>query len=143
MYCTEVWGSAAKCHINRVHLIQKAAVRTIHGLPFSAHTASSFRNSLIFNIFQLYKYKILQHVYKAVKYNTCSYLFSNVTRHVDLHSHNTRFSNNLILPFYHMSASHRSVSYSGPKYWNEIEDDIKNSVSLSVFRKKLKDSMFS
>ena len=39
VYGMEVWGSAATCHLNKVLVLQKAAVRAVHSLPYGAHTA--------------------------------------------------------------------------------------------------------
>ena len=137
-YGIEVWGSAAFWHINKIHVIQKAAVRAIHGLQYSAHTARYFKESEIFDIFHLHRYTVLQLVYKAVKFGSDSNVLSGIARHEDLHSYDTRHSNDLLLPLYHLSNSQRSISYQGPKFWNEIPDQIKNSNSLSLFKRKLR-----
>ena len=37
-YCIEVWGSAAKCHVNSLFLLQKKIIRIMTFSPYLAHT---------------------------------------------------------------------------------------------------------
>ena len=41
-YCIEAWGSAAKCHVNYVFLIQKKITTIMPLSPYLAHTAAIF-----------------------------------------------------------------------------------------------------
>ena len=41
-YCIEVWGSAAKCHVNSLFLLQKKIIRIMTFSPYLAHTAPIF-----------------------------------------------------------------------------------------------------
>ena len=41
-YCIEVWGSAAKCHVNSLSLLQKKIIRIMTFFPYLAHTAPIF-----------------------------------------------------------------------------------------------------
>ena len=141
-YGIEVWGSAAVCHLNGIYLIQKAAVRAVHGLPYDAHTADCFKKSELLNIFQLYKCQTLHLVYKNVKKSCYSNLFPNLVSHSETHFYPTRNSAKFVLPYCKLSNTQRSISYRGPKFWNETPDCIKNSVSLSVFKREIKKYMF-
>ena len=141
-YGVEVWGSAAVCHLNGVFLIQKAAVRAVHGLAYDAHTVDYFKRSEIFNIFQLYRYQILQLMYRAVVVNDGNFnVFSSLVRHSETHLYPTRNSDDFIIPYFKMSNSQRSILYSGPKFWNETPLILKNCNSLSIFRKRIKEYM--
>ena len=142
-YGVEVWGSEATCYLNGIYKVQKAAVRAIHGLPYATPTAEYFKKSGIFCVFKLYRYQLLQLMYKAVKQGINSDLFSSILRHSEIHSHDTRNSDNLVLPHFLMSNSQKSISYVGPKFWNEISLHAKNCTSLSIFKKVIKSSMTS
>ena len=137
-YGIEVWGSAPHCYLNMVHVIQKAAVRAIHELPYGAHTAEYFKMSHILCIYDLYKYQILQLFYKVIKCNFDPDLIPSLTRHSQIHSHDNRNSNNLLLPYCHISNSQRCISYLGPKLWNEISLEIRNSDTFAIFKRELK-----
>ena len=41
-YCIEVWGPAAKCHLNSLSLLQKKIFRIMTFSPYLAHTAPIF-----------------------------------------------------------------------------------------------------
>ena len=41
-YCIEVWGSAAKCHVKSLSLLQKKIIRIMTFSPYFAHTAPIF-----------------------------------------------------------------------------------------------------
>ena len=137
-YSVEVWGSAATSHLNGIHKIQKAAIRVVNGLPYVAHTANYFQQSEILSVFNLHKYQVLQLLYKALNQNLNVNLFSGLIRHSETHSHNTRHSNNLTLPLYHRASTQRSLSYLGPKFWNEISKELKDSNSFLNFRVSLR-----
>jgi len=50
----------------------------------------------------------------------------------------TRSSSNIIMPSLKNAVSQQSIKFSGPKRWNRIPNDIKNSKSINLFRKKMK-----
>ena len=52
------------------------------------------------------------------------------------HSYETRQRSNIIPPFPRVEAIRRSYKTQFIKIWNEIPDDIKNSCSLKVFKRK-------
>ena len=69
-------------------------------------------------------------------------MFNSTIRHTQIHSHQTRNSNSIVLPLYNLSNSQRNVSYNGPKYWNELSDHLRDSSSFKLFKRELKKFMF-
>ena len=55
-----------------------------------------------------------------------------------VHSYATRHANDFHLPFCRTNLRKFSVSFQGPTYYNSIENDIKESNSLLLFKTKLK-----
>ena len=55
-----------------------------------------------------------------------------------VHSYATRHANDFHLPFCRTNLRKFSVSFQGPTYYNSIENDIKESNSLHLFKTKLK-----
>ena len=55
-----------------------------------------------------------------------------------VHSYATRHANDFHLPFCGTNLRKFSVSFQGPTYYNSIENDIKESNSLHLFKTKLK-----
>ena len=52
-YCTIVWASTYKTHLNRLFLYQKRAVRIISHSPPLAHSRPLFNQMKILNIFEI------------------------------------------------------------------------------------------
>ncbi len=48
----------------------------------------------------------------------------------------------LKVPKYHLNVSRRSYNYRGPTYWNKLEECIKDSQSLPVFKSSLYTSVY-
>ena len=55
-----------------------------------------------------------------------------------VHSYATRHANDFHLPSCRTNLRKFSVSFQGPTYYNSIENDIKESNSLHLFKTKLK-----
>ena len=92
------------------------------------HTAPLFHRLKLLKLQDIYRFHLLVHMYKAIK----------AGKFPIEHSINTRFSN-LAAPKYHrLSKTQKAVSYVGPTMWNTLSPEIKNSSSISVFKKKLK-----
>ena len=59
-----------------------------------------------------------------------------------VHSYATRHANDFHLPFCRTNLRKFSVSFQGPTYYNSIENDIKESNSLHLFKTKLKKKLY-
>ena len=79
-----------------------------------------------------YKNSLLPNKFKNV------FLLNNQT-----HSYNKRIADAFNLPFCRTNARQFSVCYQGPKYFNSLDEDICNSVSLSSFKSSLKQNIYS
>ena len=64
----------------------------------------------------------------------------DIRRNSSFHSYQTRRSNDLHLPRVHTSWGKQTFIYQASKDWNNLDNDIKNSKSLSSFKAKLKTS---
>ena len=56
----------------------------------------------------------------------------------EIHSRQTRQSNNLHLPLFKNSTCKQSIKLVGVKLWNEIPNENKQSKNLAQFKKRLK-----
>jgi hypothetical protein len=55
-----------------------------------------------------------------------------------VHTHYTRGSNGLIVPFARTNIKKNSISVSGPYLWNKLPINIRASQSLYIFKSRLK-----
>ena len=64
------------------------------------------------------------------------YLSNDVTMHVDMHGYDTRSAENmdLYLPLCSKEIYRRSFLYKGSSLWNNLPQEVKESVSLDGFK---------
>ena len=134
LYGILIWGDAANAHLNSLFLIQKKIIRIITLSEYLAPTRPLFLSTEILKLKDIYRFSLGIHMYKEQT-------VGNV-RLVD-HQYNTRNHNNAVPIFQRLAQSQRSLSYNGPIYWNLIPYNIKNSSSLSVFKKLYKKFLVS
>ena len=129
-YCACVWGLTYQSNLKRLVILQKRAVRTISRSAFDAHSDPIFKSLKLLkleNIVFLQVAKVM-YIYKngqSLKVSrTCSY--------------NTRNKFFFRLPSCRTNVRKFSLRFQGPKIFNSINDEIKNSLSLREFTSKLK-----
>ena len=126
-YCNLIWGEAFSVHISTLELLQKKIIRIITGSTFLAHTDPLFHRTRILKLCDVHKYLLATYMYK----NLTSFSTSN-------HSFNTRQSSNPIVNYPRLTLARHSISHAGPRLWNQLPQDIRNSPSLSSFKSSLK-----
>ncbi|CAN7952125.1 unnamed protein product, partial [Ixodes pacificus] len=57
-YCNLVWGTTISTNLERIHLLQKKAIRAIADVPFQSHTSDLFKKFRIINVHPLYSYRL-------------------------------------------------------------------------------------
>ena len=138
LYAIEIWGGTSYCHLDRVVKAQKSALRSANNLPYNSHTSPIFKHLGILKLPDLYRFRILIMMFKAIYFNTDVHFFNYLSCHSDLHLYSTRNCNNLIIPYYRRTKSQMCISYTGPKLWNALPTSLKNCTSLKVFKISLK-----
>ena len=63
------------------------------------------------------------------------------TKVTSVHNYNTRFAakHSYYLPYARTGYGKFNIRFQGPSVWNAIDDNVKLSSSISVFKKPLKD----
>ena len=138
MYCNIIWGNCSKSLLNRIHILQKRAIRIItHSQP-QTHTGPLFKKLKLLSVYEINKFVTCTFVYSYINNILPHFLdncfIENNTRVV----YSTRQSNKLYIPFYKYNASRRTIRYAGPLLWNNLPDNIKSTISLSSFKRKYK-----
>ena len=67
----------------------------------------------------------------------------NLDQFRSTHDFNTRHRNSLVPVFQRLGATQNSINFMGPKIWNEIPADIRDSHSAQSFKLKLKNYLLS
>ena len=105
-YYIEVWGSAAKCYVNSLSLLQNKIIRIMTFFPYLAHTAPIFIDLAILPFNKIFIDRIGITMFK-VEYELLPKSVTQMfTKNKDIHSHNTRNRNLL-----RMSTRTKNFSY--------------------------------
>ena len=93
-----------------------------------AHTNPYFYQFKILKLHDVYRYFMSIYMFNLIKVGTYKITHGRVTRNM-----------NLAQPsFQRLTLTQHSVSYAGPKIWNEIPQCIRNISSLQLFKKKFR-----
>ena len=123
LYGIEIWHGILKINDDRIFKLQKKAIRACNRLDYNAHTNDHFKTMDVLKVQDIYKLRVLLFTYDR-----------NNLSHSDTHLHNTRFSNNLVLPALKRSRTQAAVFYQGIKLWNDLPIDIRNLEKRNNFR---------
>lgn len=127
-YGIMLWGLSTT-YARRAFILQKRVIRIMESLHPRESCRESFKTLKILTLTGIYIYEICCYVFK----NKSTFL-TNQTNH----NYQTRFKGQLI-PHQHSTALYqKSVFYNGCKIYNHLPADIKNSNSLFIFKKRIK-----
>ena len=137
-YCPNIWGTACKSQMQRIQKLQNFAAKVATGNGRKYDHATPF----------IQKLEWLK-IDKKCLLDTCilTYKFLNkllpewlitFTMVSAINPVSTRQSGNLVVPRRHTHAGERGIKVRGPKLWNTLPLDIKNSPTLDLFKKKVK-----
>jgi len=135
-YGIEAWYGAPQCARSRVFVLQKKAIQAIHSLPYNFHTHEFFKSTQLLKLDDIYNLKIAIHMYNKFSNR-------NFSTHADIHIHNTRNRDNIVLPRYHMSKTQLYWLYRGTQLWNFIPDRIRDSECSNKFKNLYRNHLFS
>ena len=137
LYGVLIWGSAAAIHLEPLFIVQKKMIRVITSSDWLAHTSPLFRKLNILRLDDIYFNSLAVFMFKILNSNHMPHLKELILSNNVITSFSLR-SDRIRLPFYKKSLFHKSVLYSGPKLWNELSLDLKNTRTLHSFKKNLK-----
>lgn len=129
-YGTILWG--ASVNVKRIFILQKKVVRILAGKKIGTHCKPLFVQLQILTIHAVY---IIQTVTYIRKQQTVT--------HKDLHSHNTRAKNNLIVPFHRIYKSRTGPNYWAFKIYNKIPTHLRQTLSTCSLLYRLKHFLLS
>ena len=123
-----VWGGTFPTHLKPLITQQKRFIRLMADADMVAHTNPYFYQFKILKLHDVYRYFMSIYMFNLIKVGTYKITHGRVTRNM-----------NLAQPsFQRLTLTQHSVSYAGPKIWNEIPQCIRNISSLQLFKKKFR-----
>ena len=128
-----VWGSTYPTHLNPIVVLQKKFIRLMTNSSFLAHTRPLFLQLGLLEFTDIYKYNLLNYVFKALSKNV--FCFNN--------SRNSR-DQFLIRPHFHrLTKTQHAFSYIGPTEWNKLPVNLRKIDDFKRFKRSLKSYFLS
>lgn len=133
-----VWASNYKSRTGSLLLLQKRVIRVLFKDSYYAHTAPRFLQMGIIRFDQLNTYLIGIFVYRAINKLLPHQFHGYFGRVEDRCGPTTRSVGKLVIQYARTNIKRFSVYCQGPAIWNKIPDIIRNSSTLSSFKKTWK-----
>ena len=139
-----VWGNTTNANLTRLVKLQKQAARMILKADFMTLSDQFFEELNWLPFPKRVQYHTCLMVYKSIAGQAPDYISSMLTY---LSEHHERQTRSAVLDLLHIPRSHsaffdRAFSVQGPKLWNSLPADIRNSTSINRFKRKLKRYLF-
>ena len=126
-YCILIWGCTYQVHLDPLIKLQKRVVRTIAKVPRDEHTSPLFSRFNLLKLADIYNYSVAVYMFK----NKNNFSSNN-------HTYGTRNRNQLVSMYHRLTQTQKSISFMGPKIWNELPAEIREIDCINVFKKSVK-----
>jgi hypothetical protein len=133
-----LWGSTYTSYTHVIAIMQKKAIRTLAKVKYNDHTLPLFKQFEILQFSDLFYMQLNIFMYN---YNVCrlpSPLNFIFTRNTDVHSHQTRHSQDPHVASRRLHSTTISFICQGPEQWSKIPNNIKDAKSIAVCKRLLK-----
>ena len=136
-YCNIAWSSTYVTNVNRIFYLQKRAVRAITNSSFRAHSTPLFSQLGILDIFKVNSLYIARFMFCYNSQLLPPIFFDLFARNNQIHNYNTRSAMNYRTHTCRTNLKKFTILYQGPKIWNSLPTNIKDSLSLYSFKKTM------
>ena len=133
IYCVPIWGNAYASHLRPIVLAQKRAVRTMTYSARYEHTLPIFNRLKLLRMDFLYKYFSSLLIHKFIHQNYVQSVFS-----IQNNQYNLRNRNNVVQLASHSTLYLKSVFYSAPSIWNNLDNGLKGMSNINTFKSRIK-----
>lgn len=136
LYLNSVWCEASSLRLNEIEILQNRAVRNTFSYPFHTHRQDMYNDRQIIPFKLIKKQEILTFLHNVINNKTVSNL--KITFNNNIHTHNTRGSNNI-----HLTSTRttkhglKNIKHIGFKMYNNLPHKLKQ-LSTGGFKKHLK-----
>ena len=132
------WGNATVSQIQKILLLQKKAMRIICHSDYRAHTDSLFKGNNILKINDIYSLNLGTFMYQLKKKDLPKVFHNMFTTNNEYHNYPTRQASFYHLPRTRTLFANKIFTNSGPKFWNSLSPEIRETNTVYTFKRKLK-----
>ena len=141
-YCNALLYGIHDNKMKRLQRIQNIAARIVAKCPKSCHITPVLKDLHWLPIKERIHFKLLLLMYRAINNSAPVYL-SELIEEINYERQTRSMTNGDVrVPRTKLSFGDRAFSVCGPKEWNKLSLDIRQSPSLASFKCKLKTSLF-
>ena len=144
-YCISVWGYAPDVHISKIQRLQNRAARVITGIyDWTIDGVQLVKQLGWLTVKERRDYFTAILMYRCLNGMAPHYLSDNFMFVSESHNYVTRMHSegDLNIPKPNIELFRQSISYQGPKMWNSLSHDVRNSGSLMTFKRSYKATYF-
>ena len=134
------WSSTYKTYLQKLVILQNKAVKIVGNGTWNNRATPYYAKLKILKLQDLVKLETAAFVYNYKSGQLPSTFRNYFTALNNIHVKPTRATalHNFFEPFFKTLKLQRSIKYQGPKIWNSLNLEIKNSKSLKAFKSRLK-----
>ena len=129
-YNTIIWGSTFPTHLQPLILQQKRTIRTISNAGYIDHTEPLFKQHNLLKFQDIYHYQLGCYMYRARARGEYTSRTDTRTRSSDLDVQVSR---------HRTSTTQHAVTYTAPKFWSTLPEDLRSIDNYKRFKKRLKE----
>ena len=124
--------------LDQILVAQKRVVRIVFSANYRAHTNVLFYSNKLLKVEDIYFLQLGSIMYNLENGTLPSVLNEIFRKNNQIHNYNTRQATALHLPRVRTTFALNTLACTGPRYWNSLPIYVTCSVSVDVFRRKLK-----
>ena len=140
-YCSSVWAGTTKANIAKLQLVQNFPARLLSGKRKFDHISPTLKQLKLLPVSKLIYLKDAVLTYKCMHNQAPRYLSALFRKRSTIHSHNTRYNNNLQIPRLRTAFAQNSFHYRAVSIWNSLPEHLKNCNSVKLFKLRLKSAL--
>lgn len=140
LYGIEIYANTHFSYLDKLVKLNNKILRILQGEPLTTPIAELYLKYNALPIVDLHKMQILTLVHKNLYHRTTLPEAFNeyFTMNADVHSYNTRTKNNIHLTSSRLSFGLRCLKTKAASLWNALPADLKNCMSVNMFKNKLR-----
>ena len=137
-YSSDVWDNCTYEISDKLEMVQLEAARIVSGLPMYASRSSLYFETGWEPLITRRRNRKLCTLYKIVN-NQCPQYLTDILppRNEQIISYNLRNKHNISIPVSKTTTLQKSFLHSSIRLWNELSLEIKNSNTMSAFKKSI------